>query len=349
MKRFALTAALWLTVGAVAFDGCCLVDEDLSGCGEASEVDYQLQLVTNMRTELETVLSLEADIHVSTALRTFLGDVFTDFAHDVDLSFYDIAGDMPLLEHMSEIMDANQSSYTLYLPARDYMHTCVANIVGNGAVTLEGIDYCHSGRLVQHVPDSHIVEPHKTGLFTARQEMNVSGSVSQSFDVNLYMANAATALVIDTGGVSGVKDIRVELRGLADGFNIADSTYTFNTNPRIATNRLPVQEGTEECFASVHFPSREPDPDTKVIVEAPELFYEENSEEVLWQWCVYVTMEDDTVTETILGVRKQLKAGQLMITKAVLREMGEVTAEDPYVGMSVTLNWQEGSSHDSEL
>ncbi|MBQ3821115.1 MAG: hypothetical protein II809_06595, partial [Bacteroidales bacterium] len=69
--------------------GCCLVDEDLSDCDKELGIDYELRLVTNMKIEMDTVLDAEADRYVYDALKEYLKDIFSDFAHDVDLSFYD--------------------------------------------------------------------------------------------------------------------------------------------------------------------------------------------------------------------------------------------------------------------
>ena len=133
MKKF-----LSIFASALAFAGCCLVDEDLSGCPDEYAIDYEMRLVTNVQTEINTVLGLEADVHVAKALREYLKDIFSDFAYDVDLSFYDYAEPRPVLEHFSDIMDANQTSYTLHLPVHEYMHLAVANLVDNNLVNLDG-------------------------------------------------------------------------------------------------------------------------------------------------------------------------------------------------------------------
>jgi len=345
---------LLLATGAAAFTGCSLIDEDLSDCGEPLTVDYQLRLITNMRTELETVLSLDADLELSTALETHLEAVFTDYARDVDLSFYDTQGDMPLLEHMSETMDATQSSYTLYIPVRDYWHTSVANIAQTSQVSLEGADFCRTGRLVQHTVDG-VADSHESGLFTARRRMDILSNGEQTIDVHLYMANAATALVLEPDEEAGFQDIRVEVTGFADSFYIADSTYTFagaslldGKDPRIRTRKITLENSNEECYAAVHFPSRDL-PDAKVYIETEEPFTSESAGEVLWGWIVYVTLADGTITRSSMGLWTPLRAGQLKIVRARVHKSGGVTTEDPLVGVSVTLDWQEGGNHEVEF
>ena len=85
-----LLSAFWLTVG------CSTIDDDLSDCNEENQyqMNYQLKLVTNMTTELKTQLTTMTELSVANALMTHLKDIFTDFAHDVDLSFYDTEGDL---------------------------------------------------------------------------------------------------------------------------------------------------------------------------------------------------------------------------------------------------------------
>ena len=110
-----LLSASWLMAG------CSSIDDDLSDCpveGPKATMDYELKLVTNMTTELTTQLTTQTDIQLASALKQYLNGVFTDFAHDVDLSFYDTVGDSILLQKDEHIMDANQASYSLNLPMR---------------------------------------------------------------------------------------------------------------------------------------------------------------------------------------------------------------------------------------
>ncbi len=115
--------------------GCSMIDEDQSDCVESTKIDYDLTLITNLSIELRTQLDTNLDKDVADALREYLKNIFTDFAHDIDLSFYDTQGDSARLHHDQHIMNANQHSYTLYLPKRDYMHLAAANLKENGIVS----------------------------------------------------------------------------------------------------------------------------------------------------------------------------------------------------------------------
>ena len=44
---------------------CSLIDEDMRDCETDTRLDYELRLVTNMTTELQTQLSLEEDAEVA--------------------------------------------------------------------------------------------------------------------------------------------------------------------------------------------------------------------------------------------------------------------------------------------
>ena len=328
-----LLSAFWLTAG------CSSIDDDLSDCDNNFKIEYQLRLVTNMTTELKTQLTTVTELSVANALMDHLKDIFTDFAHDVDLSFYDTEGTLNRLHHDQHIMDANQSSYTLTLPMRKYMHLAIANIKNNDMVSLMEDEFSPSSTLQQakgQVTDGiEILHSHTTGLFTARQPMEVLSGVDQTFNVHLYMANSAAALVLDTKE-HVFADLKVFATGFAEAFFIRDSTYVFtDTTPLVKADPVPT-ESKLLCFCSVNFPSRD------AIPAAAKSRAEEKP--ALWQFKVYLTKTDGTVTETILDINEPLKAGDLKIIKGELDDDGAVRPYNSTVGVSVTLNW--GSAGD---
>ena len=316
----------------------------MGDCEKDYHLDYELQLITNMTTELETQLSMEADIEARAALKTYLGGIFTDYAHDVDLSFYDVEGDSPRLHHESHIMDANQSKYTLFIPVRRYMHLAVANVVENTEVSLRDDEICNSATLFQAVGDT--LSSHRTGLFTSRLLMDIREGVDQQFNVNLFMANCASAIVLDTLG-SGVKDIKVFVSGFATDFAIRDSAYHFDYTPIIKTDRIILENSEELCFAAAHFPSRDlPLPATRTVVTTQDPFVSEGAANPLWNVKVYSYLKDGTITECILGVTQPLRSGGLRVIKAQVYNNGSLVPTDTTVGVRVTLDWEPGLSHD---
>ena len=332
-----LLSACWLMAG------CSVIDDDLSDCNDDQQfqMGYQLKLVTNMTTELQTQLTTMTELSVANALETHLKDIFSDYAHDVDLSFYDTEGKMERLQHDQHIMDANQSSYTLTLPMRKYMHLAVANIADNTVVDLANDQSSATSSLRQDAPSGNGVLPsHTTGLFTARQPMEVLEGVNQTFNVRLYMANSAAALLLNPKGQT-FKDIKVYTTGFANDFLISDSTYVYESTSTLIEAQT-VETGNDlQCFCSVNFPSRDAAPASARR--------RAGTNPTLWQFKVYLTKPDGKVTETILDIEEPLKAGDLKIIKGELDDEGAVRPYDTTVGVSVTLDWNEGGDYEWEM
>ncbi len=333
-----LLSAFWLTAG------CSTIDDDLSDCGNNFEVNYHLRLVTNMTTELQTQLTTITELDVANALKEHLKDIFTDFAHDVDLSFYDTEGALNRLQHDQHIMNANQSSYALTLPMRKYMHLAIANIADNDVVSLEGDEYSSSSKLQQangQMSDGkEKLHSHTTGLFTARQPMEVLSGVDQTFNVHLYMANSAAALVLDPKGHT-YTDLRVYATGFAETFCIRDSTYIYTDTPPLVVADQVETDTHLLCFCSVNFPSHDAIPSSAKRRTA--------QNPTLWQLKVYLTKPDGSITETILNIDEPLKAGNLKIIKGELDANGAVRPYNSTVGVSVTLNWNSAGEYVTTL
>ena len=317
--------------------GCSVIDDDLTDCYDNNKYDmfYQLRLVTNMTTELQTELTTIPELGAASSLKTHLKDIFSDFAHDVDLSFYDTEGTLERLQHDQHIMDANQSSYALTLPMRKYKHLAVANITNNDVVELADDETCNSSQLLQADAVEGVISSHTTGLFTARQPMEVLEGIDQTFNVRLYMANSAVSLILNPKGHK-FKDVKVYATGFAKAFYINDSTYVYTDNPPLVLAQQLETGNDLLCFCTVNFPSRD---ETTRAAENP----------TLWQFMVYLTEPDGTVTRTVLNISKPLKAGDLKIIKGELDDKGSVRPYDSTVGVSVQLDWSSGSEYESPL
>ena len=356
---------------------CSQIDDDLSDCevepAEEFELNYELKLVTNMTTELKTQLNTVTEVEVSDALKDHLKSVFRDYAHDVDLSFYDVAVDSMRLHHESHIMNDSTGSYTLSLPMREYMHLASANIVDNSLVSLLDEDHCHSARLSQIVGDT--INSHETGLFAARAYMNVLGDVSQTFDVKMFMANAAAAIVVDTTEVK-FKSFRAYAHGFATEFMMGDSAYVYpEQSPYVRAKQMAVSDTLSQIsYCTVNFPSRNPNgwwirerTDSTAVDNGlgvvhhgryaltraegeiiPEGDWDENSE-TLWEYVIYVTLEDGSITKTVLEMKEPLLAGELKIIKGRMDPKGAVQPTDVNVGVSITLDWNQGMDYNTEL
>ncbi|MBO4634715.1 MAG: hypothetical protein J5669_05025 [Bacteroidales bacterium] len=322
---------------------CRLIDDDLTACEADYEMDYEMALVTNVSTEIKAELSMETTLAVSSALKGYVGKVFTDFAHDVDLSFFDVTGDSLRLHHISYIMDASESTYKIVIPQRRYVHIAAANVQVNGLSSLDNVQKCHDAVLRQEQKDT--LDSQKTGLYAAMVPMEVVLGEDQHFDVKMHMVNCASSLVLDTLG-SKVKDVRVFVSGFASEFDICDSLFRFKNDPVIRTDKVPVDQPGHMCFAAVHFPTREA-PETRSVVETIDPFAseEEASGITLWTIIVYVYLQDGSVTRNILSISNPIRPGQFRIIKGKLLLDGSVDPEETCVGVLITPQWDDGGHH----
>ena len=328
--------------------GCSLIDEDRSHCDDESAVSYEMELVTNIETEIATQLETQlptqtavdeaADVELAHEVREYLSGIFTDFAHDVNLSFYDTKGDSTRLYNDRHIMDGSQASYTLNLPRRHYMHLAVANLEKNEWVSLWNGDRCHKAMLDHAIGDT--IDSHTTGLFTARVPMYMVEGIDQSFFVRLYMANCAACLVIDTRG-HDTSGMQVFSTGFATGFSICDSVYHFAARPpMVRTHRMDTSLKNRVAFCSVNFPSKQGA--TRSVIETTEPFVTKNARESLWEFCVVVPQKDGKLTRTLVHVWQPLMPGQFKIVRVWLNADGSLSTDASEVSTSVQLDWKEG-------
>lgn len=341
---------VWMGCLALLVSGltaCSTIDDDLSDCG--FQVNYELKLVTNiqtkLQTQLQTDLALQTNLELTAALRTHLETIFRDHADDVDLSFYDVQGDSTRLEHDQHDMNGKEEQYTLNIPRRHYMHLATANVKLEQGVDAFDVERCHTARLAQMHLDT--IPSHTTGLFSARYDMDIKDSVSQTFNVHLYMANSATVLVIDTLG-SGVRNIDVYATGFATGFRMADSTFVHSqTTPIVQSNRISVPDRRYACFSTVNFPS--PDEISVPVGEAPRRAPSGELLKGLWEYHLYITTASGSVTRSVLSAHQPLYAEQVQVIHAKLEPNGTPQTSDATVGVSVTLDWHQGGEYHPEL
>lgn len=315
----AMTIALSLT-------SC--IDEDLSDCGKDYHIGYTVRLRTNISTELSSELTSEAEQAFGLRLADALCDVFTDHARDIDLAFY--TTDQHLAQHEQHQMDASQASYTIYLPVKDYQHIALANSAAEPLVQLDGADNVSTAALIQQSSDT--IDSHSVGLFSARLPMKVENR-DQQFDVNLYMVNSASCVVMRAE--DGV--VPDEVWGYADGFatsfSINDSTYAAN---RQTTVRERLLHDTGSDLYGLYAASM------------PSLISSGRVSDASWHIYIYVRI-NGKVTKTTLTVSEPLLAGQLRVLKGIIRRDGSISTHSQSVGVSVSLDWKPGGSHDVEI
>ena len=301
------------------------IDEDLSRCGVNYSVDYVVHQQTDLQAEVAAVLSSPQEQEAAEAVETALGGVFTDLAHDLDLSFY---ANHNQAYHERNIIDASSASFTFYLQQADYRHLTLANVTDEPVVTLEGTDSDLSLSVSSMAGDT--LSSHSRPLFSGRLDMPLEGREA-SFRSDLYMLNSAVAVVLaepagKQAAVSGC------VSGMASSFAVNDSVYAYS--PQAVTR----MEQTQPQGYRVLYATTLPSPDN-----APG-----NPDDGIWQVKVYVTI-DGKVTESVLHVGEPLRAGTVEIIKGVIKEDGSVSTESPEVGVSVTLDWKPGGDHDVEI
>lgn len=290
-------------IASLAITSCSLIDDDMDECGQDVTISYEMMKPADIKSYINQELSAEAEKPVNEALYSTLEDFFNNYAYDIDLSFYDPDGERA--NHEVHQMNATQATYTMYLEQGSYHHVAIANEAKEGTG--------------------------EASLFTGRKEMKIGGE-SASYNVPLYMANSAMALVIDLNGQE-VSAISVVANGFASSFSPSDSVYTYTDGYEVEAAELPLATTAYRCFYTINYPSR----DTAI------------GDNGIWQVKLYVTMPDGKVTENILSVGEPLKAGRLKILKVKLGDNGEASAVTANVGVSVTLDWKEGGTYDPIL
>ncbi len=326
------------------FAACALIDDDLSVCGEELVITYQVELHTELSLQLQAELTTEVEVPVRNALGQWLSPIFSDKAKDIDLRFYSWGTDQ-LRYSVSEVINANQKSYTIVLPQENYMHLAVANIDDNHGMYLRGDD--HSATAQVRVNEGAEIPSLNTGVFTARLPMQVSDSVRR-FDVHLYMATAVVALVIDTTYCDELVSIRGKMNGGACGLSVYDSIFDHTSSRSFGLEEVqvkvpsaaPVRKGIQEgdtvidaryaCYATVGMPTRD---------------------DIPWTLDFVSTLTENRHTNTTLTIKDALEAGTLRIIKLKMGPKGELEPDEgsSEVGATVTLDWKDGGSHDVEL
>ena len=122
------------------------IDEDLSDCETDFHVKYAVRLRTNLHTQIQTVLRSRFEMEVANLLEDSMRTIFREYAHDVDLSFY-IRNARRF--HDSKVMNADQATYELVLPANNYRHLALANIGEEQDVTIQQSQWADHSYLSQ--------------------------------------------------------------------------------------------------------------------------------------------------------------------------------------------------------
>ncbi len=339
MKRHAFILFL-----SFLFAGCSLIDDDLSVCETEDtvnnvqyQIEYKMELVTEMHMIVDEKLATDIEKPLADTLKRWLQPLFSGHAHDLDMNFYTEDGTDELRHHREEMVNANQKSFTLYIPREDYMHLALVNIAENDNITIMGKQHAASMRIEQNKVDT--LPSHPTAIYSARLPMIMAEDGNLTFNVHLYMVNSAVALVITNSKLVSPK-MDVLMKGSATGFAVKDSVYSFEKQTLVRAEKV-----TDFCYVAVTMPS-----DTVKQTPSATVAKKTNEPNAVWQLVVHVTLPDGKKTETLLSSDTSLDAGRLEIIKCQLNEDGSVTPlQSPHIGATVTLDWKEGGSHDIDV
>lgn len=335
-------AALWSVFALVS-----CINEDTSDCGEDYTLTYKMKLKVNLSMVLDTELDEEADVAARPIVEGAVNSIFKAYAMDNDLVFYRPTTGQ-LVRHESNEMDGAQATYTLFMPAANYRHIALANVVKEPHVELVEDEMINTLKL-QHVDalTADTVDSQHSSLFAARMDI-AEQDFTHDMEVDLAMLNAATVVLIDRNGLTP-EAVQGCVEGVATSFSLNDSTYNFEHNTLVRAEHAAGPQ--HDILYAVTLPSRD-----KIETMAPSrgLTDEEGgtivsrAEQGIWQFHV-VTKLNGKFTESTLHLNTPLEAGQLRILKVKLQPDGRVVTDLPDVGISVKLDWQPGGEHDVDM
>lgn len=324
-----------VSTAVIALSSC--IDEDLSDCGKDYSISYRLTLHSNIDVEINDVLTTTDQKQFGTELKQALGNVFTDYATDNDLSFF--VNDA-ISHHEANKMNANSASYTIYMPRNDYRHLALANTANETQVAIQQAELASTLRLEQVKADT--IESHQCGLFSSRLSI-AANDFDHDLNTQLYMQNSAAAVFIDRNGQQP-EEVFGFIEGTANAFMVNDSVYSYTQNTIVKARTIAKNE-RYDGLAVVCFPSKN---NLSAAERTPSLSTQESADDGLWQMHVIVKI-NGKYTESILKVSDPLKAGQLRVLKVKMNADGSVTPTMASVGVSVKLDWKPGGSHDIEI
>lgn len=302
------------------------IDEDLSKCGVNYTVSYAVRQPVDLGAEVRAVLSAPAEQGVAADVEAALGGVFAGTVHDLDLPFYDVH----MLEHrQAAVIDAARATMTFYMQKADYRHLPMGNVGDGEPLGVDGADSDLALTLGTAVGDT--IPSHGRPVYSGRLDMPLADR-DEAYHADLYMVNSAVAVVL-ADAADGIGQVAGLVDSMATSFAVNDSTFSFDRGQ--ATRMVGMQSPGYHTLYAVTMPSRDALPASA-------------DGDGLWQVKVYVDLGGKT-TENVLHISEPLRAGRVKIIKGVIKDDGSITTESPEVGVSVTLDWKPGGSHDVEI
>lgn len=303
------------------------INEDISECGIDYHIYYNLRVKTDVNEVLQRELYMDIEKDMIDALLPVLLPIYNESVSDLMFSFYN---ENELYHREEHVINNSKASFTVFLPQNDYINFALANVKTEPLVKLTGMEYADTRRVQQLGGDT--IDSHSMGLFRASQEMALT-KYSQEFNIDVMMQNSGSVLVLNSNG-NDILDYKGYVANTANEFHSLDSIFKKETKQLVRMNR--VNSTSLTALYGISFPTEQPT--------------SRNAEDgSYWQLHVYITMANGKTTKNVLGIKKQLLAGDLVIIKGDVDEDGSIKASNPDVGVSVTTDWNSGGIYEPEL
>lgn len=335
MTRYfkALTAALLLLL---TLQSCSLIDDDLSDCETTFSLTYELRVVSNINLQLSEQLQTGAGSRTLATLNNYFSPIMQPTASEVRLGFFPTDGGAPV--YYTRHTQGLRTAFSLSIPADNYRHVAV---IGQEDPSIFLVDTTSAAtvRLTQLLNDT--VQSHNHAILAGKLDMNVMGNTDQSWEIDLYPADANVAVVMKKN--PKVVRTRVFLADLATSFTPNDSTWHWDHSSLVRTDAVDVTGTDSVSYCGVAFPSRMEQQTTagSRLTRA--------TDNALWHVIILADLPEGTVTRTVLSLSDALKAGDVRVIRVKLNDDGGVSTSDSNVGASVTLDWKKGGEYNPDI
>ncbi len=342
LKNVRMKAKNIFTILAITMAGTTLlcscdnylgIDDDRDDCGYDFNLTYRVNLNTNKDEEIENKLYAPADTYVRAALQKEWDNIFRAYSKDLNISFFKLPEDNLEKQENYNDFDSHEKSYMIFLDHKLYNNIAIGNAGQETAMTLTTGDNSKSVRL--QVNGATAMQNQYVGVFTGRERLEAGLTEKNNHIVNLYQVNCAAALVLDTLDAQ-INSARIEVQGMAEAFNVADSTFIFKDDAIVEGRQISVSGADNHrlCYYTLNFPSHD---------------QAQKEGDPVWRMNVYVSLPDGTTTKNELSVYARLRAGFCKIIKARALPNGALEITDTDVGASFKLDWNPGSEFNPSL
>ena len=319
----------------LTLQSCTFIDDDRSDCENVYSLNYELKVVSNINLQLSEQLQVSTGAMTLKTLDDYFTGIMQPAASQVRLGFYPTDGGAPV--YYSRETEGQRTAFAISIPANNYRHVAV---IGQEDPSIFLVDTTSAAkvRLTQLLTDT--VESHNHAVLAGTLDMDVLGNVNQSWEINLYPADAAVAVVMKKN--PKVLRTRVFLADLATSFTPNDSIWHWDHSSLVRTDAVDVPGTDSVAYCGIAFPSRMTAPGTI----DPDI---SAAKDVVWRVIMQSDLSNGTTTRTVLYMREPLKAGDIRVIRVTVNDDGSVSTSDQNIGASVTLDWKKGGEYNPEI